>query len=383
MSYNPNNPNGQATMANSSPVAISSNQSAIPVKNQDGAGTSINSLGDGASSGALIGLGASIIATNFVLSSGNSSTAQLAASATFTGTIETIYNQQAVSILLTSDQNGTLTLKQYIDSGGTRLISSWAITVAAGTPFSRSFTANGNYFNLTFQNTGGSTTTTLNISTAYGTLPNVTNLGNSNVALNEVNGTAITLGQKAMSASLPVVLSSDQAAIPITDNSGSLTVDAPVGTPVFARLSDGSAALIGQKAMTASLPVTLASDQSNVNVVEVPATSGGWSIFHAVSANSTNATNIKASAGQVGGWFIYNNNALARKVVFHNTAGTPTAGASVIFSIVIPPNSASNVEWGKGLPFATGIAITAVTGIADSDATAVALNDLVINIFYK
>jgi hypothetical protein len=30
---------------------------------------------------------------------------------------------------------------------------------------------------------------------------------------------------------------------PVTDNSGSLTVDAPVGTPVFVRLSDGSAAI--------------------------------------------------------------------------------------------------------------------------------------------
>jgi hypothetical protein len=62
-------------------------------------------------------------------------------------------------------------------------------------------------------------------------------------------------------------------AVPITDNSGSLTVDAPVGTPVFARLSDGAAALIGQKAMAASLPVVVASDQGNVPVdnTELPA----------------------------------------------------------------------------------------------------------------
>lgn len=38
---------------------------------------------------------------------------------------------------------------------------------------------------------------------------------------------------------------------PVTDNSGSLTVDAPVGTPVFMRLSDGSAAIT-------TLPVSLA-----------------------------------------------------------------------------------------------------------------------------
>lgn len=62
------------------------------------------------------------------------------------------------------------------------------------------------------------------------------------------------------------------AAVPVTDNAASLTVDAPVGTPVFTRLSDGSAALIGQKAMAASLPVALASDQSTlpVSLASVP-----------------------------------------------------------------------------------------------------------------
>lgn len=114
-----------------------------------------------------------------------------------------------------------------------------------------------------------------------------------------------------------------------------------------------------------------------------PATSGGWATSHLVSGASTNATNIKASAGQVGGWYIYNSNASARKVAFHNTAGTPTAGSSVFFSVVIPPSSAANVEFANGIAFSTGIAITTVTGIADSDSTSVGANDLLINIFYK
>lgn len=108
-----------------------------------------------------------------------------------------------------------------------------------------------------------------------------------------------SLGQKAMTASSPVVIASDQTvipisdnassltvdapvatpafvrlsdgaapitALPVTDNSGSITVDAPVGTPAFVKLSDGSASLVGQKAMVASLPVVLASDQASVPV---------------------------------------------------------------------------------------------------------------------
>jgi len=113
------------------------------------------------------------------------------------------------------------------------------------------------------------------------------------------------------------------------------------------------------------------------------ATSGGLTTYHLVSAASTNATSVKGSAGQVFGWYIYNSNAAARKVTFHNASGTPTAGASVFFSLVIPALSGANVFNEIGIPFSSGIGITTVTGLADSDSTGVALNDLVINIFYK
>jgi hypothetical protein len=45
-----------------------------------------------------------------------------------------------------------------------------------------------------------------------------------------------------------------------------LKVAAAVDSPMFAQLSDGAAALVGQKVMAASLPVTLASDHSTINV---------------------------------------------------------------------------------------------------------------------
>lgn len=46
MSYNPNNPNGQATMANSAPVVLASNQSSIPVTLADGADGATGSKAD-------------------------------------------------------------------------------------------------------------------------------------------------------------------------------------------------------------------------------------------------------------------------------------------------------------------------------------------------
>jgi hypothetical protein len=128
----------------------------------------------------------------FTASTSNSSTTQLAASATFTGTVETVYNQQSISILLTSDQPGTLTCLQYIDAGGTRLAHTDTFTNTAGSPISRAIVANGNYFKVTYQNTGGSTTTTFQLDVAYGQIVPITNLGNQPFALAEYNNAAVS-----------------------------------------------------------------------------------------------------------------------------------------------------------------------------------------------
>jgi len=158
-------------------------------------------------------------ATYFIFSANgvNSSTTQLAAAATFTGTVESIQSQQTISILLTSDQPGTLHLIQYIDAGGTKVCNDFTENIAANVPFSEAYTANGNYFKATFINNGASATTTFNLNVAYGTLPSVSSLGNGLTSLNEVNGVNFTLGQKAMTSSLPVVLASDQSAITAVD----------------------------------------------------------------------------------------------------------------------------------------------------------------------
>ena len=111
---------------------------------------------------------------------------------------------------------------------------------------------------------------------------------------------------------------------------------------------------------------------------------GGWTAYHLVSAGTTNATVVKASAGQLGGWYIYNNNAAMRKLCLHNTASAPTAGAGIYFCLNLPSGpTAANVLSGTGIDFSAGIAFTTVTDLADSGTTAVGANDLSINLFYK
>ena len=104
--------------------------------------------------------------------------------------------------------------------------------------------------------------------------------------------------------------------------------------------------------------------------------------FHLVAAGGTNATVVKASAGHLHGWFVYNNAGSVRKLVFHNTASTPTASAGVYFTLPIPAGGAANLSFAVGIPFSTGIAITTVTGLGDADAGGVTANDLVIELFY-
>jgi hypothetical protein len=77
-----------------------------------------------------------------------------------------------------------------------------------------------------------------------------------------IDGKLNSLGQKAMAASVPVVLASDQSSIPVSFSGTSATNLTQVG---------GAAVALGQTTKSASLPVTLASDQGNLpaNITQV------------------------------------------------------------------------------------------------------------------
>ena len=109
----------------------------------------------------------------------------------------------------------------------------------------------------------------------------------------------------------------------------------------------------------------------------------GCSIYHVVSAASTNAANVKASAGRLQGWAIFNVADYPIYVKFHNTAGTPTAGSGVVYTIGVQSGQHCNFDDDDGIAFATGIGVTITKAITDADTTAVAANDCVVNLHYK
>ncbi len=87
-------------------------------------------------------------------------------------------------------------------------------------------------------------------------------------------GTAVSLGQKAMAASAPVVIASDQGAVPVSGTFWQATqpvsmAAVPTGAATettLASIDAGIPVSLGQKAMAASMPVVLASDQASVPV---------------------------------------------------------------------------------------------------------------------
>lgn len=109
----------------------------------------------------------------------------------------------------------------------------------------------------------------------------------------------------------------------------------------------------------------------------------GYDVFHLVVANGTNEANIKDAPGQVYGYRAYNQAGYPIFVKLHNTAGVPTPGVGVIQTIGLEAGLPDKDLNPVGTPFDTGIGVSVVKGIADSDTTGVSADDLVIDIFFK
>ena len=357
MAYNPQNPNWQATMANSSPVVLASNQSAIPITDNSGSLTvdnawtfAVQSAQSGSwnvwvnnaswASAVNIQDWGNSITVDWAVTANIGTTNGIALDATLTGwTTKAIVRWGAKGTTTASDVTSTAewannqALDVQIYHGGTakdptqiRSLASWTdsvTTVPSGTQIvsgtvslwtwvntigaisNTAFTANawtnlntsalaletwgnlatvktntdnlnlaigstttGQKGNLamwatttaaptytTWQSNPLSLTTTwaLRVDNSWVTQPISGNLTTVSTVTNlsQLWGTAISMNTGVRDAWTQRVTIATNDVVPVTDNAGSLTVDAPVGTPVFVRLSDGATAI-------STLPVSIA-----------------------------------------------------------------------------------------------------------------------------
>lgn len=191
---------------------------------------------------------------------------------------------------------------------------------------------------------------------------------------------------------------------PISDGTTNLVAvkaasTAPVASDkaLVVSLSPNSVNANGQATMANSAPVTLASNQSALpvtltsttltgtsTVTSAPATSGGLTIKSAIMASGTNATSVKASAGQLYKIEVTNNSTNIGYLKIYNTASAPTAGSGTpVIRIMCPASGGAFSTFADvGVAFATGIGFTFTGGIADADTTSVAASAFIVNLYY-
>lgn len=114
---------------------------------------------------------------------------------------------------------------------------------------------------------------------------------------------------------------------------------------------------------------------TNPTVNVGPATSVGSASHHnLVSAASTNATAVKASAGVINNLYFGNNAATHAYVKIYDKASAPVVGTDTpIMTIMVPANGVATIGAGYvGMRLVTGVAYAVTGGAAVTDTTAVA-----------
>lgn len=131
---------------------------------------------------------------------------------------------------------------------------------------------------------------------------------------------------------------------------------------------------------TASVSVT---NSPGVCITPTSSSGGYTSKNKLISAASTNATSVKTSAANVGKITADNLSASTRYLKLYDKASAPAVGTDTPFhTFVLPASSQRTLDFPAGLRLSTGFAFAITAALADTDTTAVAAGDVVINYEY-
>lgn len=180
----------------------------------------------------------------------------------------------------------------------------------------------------------------------------------------------------------------------VDDNSGSLTVDYATtgsgnatGALRVELANNGTGVLATVGAVTAITNALPAGTNLIADVGIQPRTTLGLDTFMASGSDGSSilvATKqaVKASAGKVYGWFLYNPEAAVTFVHFYDAGtGAVTVGTTnPLFSLPIPAGAAANVMSDIGITFGTAITVSATTTAGGSGAPATGVSA---QIWYK
>lgn len=349
-----------------------------------------------------------------LISTANSTTSNLAGAATFTGTGEDVSDFSTIQInVFSSHASATDGLSLQQSSDNTNWDHTDTFTIAATTGKLISLPVQARYFRLVYTN-GGTLTTSLRIQVMYkahvtkGSAQRpgdaMTNENDQEMCLTfgmgyngttwdrlrSVNtgylgvtphyaGTAASTGTGASGAQTQRVVTATDSTIGTVTTCSTLTnitnwgniVDDAAFTPATTRVSmsgfqaDETGTDSVDEGDAGAARMTL---DRKLIVTQQPHTQGGLNT--AAGSITTTVTSVKASAGQLYGYYIYNPNAsVAYCQIFDLATGSVTLGTTTPkLSFGIPASSAANVTFPSGVAFGTAISIAFTTTRAGSTA---------------
>lgn len=373
---------GQTTMASSMPVAIASNQTTLPAGGDVASGAS--------DSGNPLKVGGRYNATPPTLTDGQRGDVQLNSR----GSVRVIFTNGTSDMSFGNDNgdgvasSATSTKAQFISRNSVFNGSNWdrQYTVANGTNSTGTgITATG--IIAQFDDTSPTAIT----ENQFGNLRMSSNrnlYGTIRDAAGNERGANVTASNELN------VIESNSAAIKTSTeliDDTIFTDDTSTHTPGTTKVQ--GIGMVADDASTDSVNegdigmprMTL--DRKVITTVQ-PTTANGLSVFNATSSDGATALTstaqaVKASAGQVYGWYIYNPNSSAQFVQFYNVAAASvTVGTTnPLFMLTIPATAGANVEFTNGIEFTNaGFSIAATSTAGGNGAPSTALDAV---IFYK
>lgn len=122
----------------------------------------------------------------------------------------------------------------------------------------------------------------------------------------------------------------------------------------------------------------------NSTAIPVDVNGSGSTPLHIVSAATTNATSVKASAGKLTKIYAINTSATAdRFVKVYNKATAPVVGTDVpVKTIKVTAASVADINL-PSTSLTAGIAIAITGAVGDADATAIGAGDVILDIDYQ
>lgn len=150
------------------------------------------------------------------------------------------------------------------------------------------------------------------------------------------------------------------------------------GAPITLSTEDLAALTSIHDAITGGSTTAIPAGTNTIGgvVIKPSAVASGETASRVNAASTTNATSLKASAGNIYAIDVFNTSAYTIFLKLYDKASAPTVGTDTpIWTIPIPAGAGFSRSFERGRGFATGIAYAITKLQADSDTTAVVAGD--------